>query len=105
MARTPVSAEEWRAIPELAGWSHEGDHVVVRYVAGSFTEAGAFAAAIARAADELDHHPDLALAWPGVVTVVLSTHSAGGVTDADVALARRIVELAAERAIGPDVSG
>ena len=39
------------------------------------------------------HHPDLSVTW-GRVTVKLSTHSAGGITDKDFELARRLEEVA-----------
>ena len=39
------------------------------------------------------HHPDLTVTW-GRVTVKLSTHSAGGITDKDFELARKIEEIA-----------
>ena len=49
--------------------------------------------AIGFCAEAAYHHPDLAVTW-GRVTVKLSTHSAGGITDKDFALARRIEETA-----------
>ena len=49
--------------------------------------------AIGFIAEAADHHPDLEVSWPKVV-VRLSTHSAGGITDKDVALAREIEQLA-----------
>ena len=51
--------------------------------------------------EELDHHPDLALRWRWV-DVELSTHSAGGVTDMDVTLARQIDEVAAGLPLAAD---
>jgi 4a-hydroxytetrahydrobiopterin dehydratase len=44
--------------------------------------------------DEMDHHADMALRWRWV-DIDLSTHSAGGVTELDLALAQRIDEVAA----------
>ncbi len=44
--------------------------------------------------DEMDHHADLALRWRWV-DIDLSTHSVGGVTELDLALAQRIDEVAA----------
>ena len=44
--------------------------------------------------EELDHHPDLSIRWRWV-DVVLSTHSAGGVTDKDLTLAGIVDEVAA----------
>ena len=49
--------------------------------------------AIGFLAEAADHHPDLALSW-GRLTVRLNTHSAGGITDKDLELARRIDDLA-----------
>jgi 4a-hydroxytetrahydrobiopterin dehydratase len=50
--------------------------------------------ALADAAEEADHHPDIDIRWRDV-TFTLSTHSAGGVTDKDVTMAHRIDALAA----------
>jgi 4a-hydroxytetrahydrobiopterin dehydratase len=49
--------------------------------------------AIGYIAEAADHHPDLAVSW-GRVTVKLSTHSAGGITDKDFALASLIEQHA-----------
>jgi 4a-hydroxytetrahydrobiopterin dehydratase len=50
---------------------------------------------LAEAAEEADHHPDLAISW-NRVTVTLSTHSQGGITEKDIVLARVADGLAAE---------
>ena len=47
---------------------------------------------LAPLAEEMNHHPDLAISW-SKVTVTLSTHSEGGLTAADFELARQIDEL------------
>jgi len=59
------------------------------------TAAIAAVSRIAAIAEELDHHPDIDIRWR-TVTLVVSTHSAGGVTAADVELARRIDEVLAD---------
>ena len=59
-----------------------------------FRTAVEFVNRLAPRCEELDHHPDLALRWRWV-DVELSTHSAGGVTDKDFALAEIVDELAA----------
>ena len=59
-----------------------------------FPTAVEFINQLAPRCEELDHHPDLALRWRWV-DVVLSTHSAGGVTDLDVTLAEIVDEVAA----------
>jgi 4a-hydroxytetrahydrobiopterin dehydratase len=48
--------------------------------------------AIGYLAEAAFHHPDLSVTWARVV-VKLTTHSAGGITDKDFALARRIEEV------------
>ena len=58
-----------------------------------FPTAVEFVNRLAPICEELDHHPDLALRWRWV-DVVLSTHSAGGVTDMDVMLAGHVDEVA-----------
>ena len=59
-----------------------------------FPTAVEFVNRLAPICEELDHHPDLALRWRWV-DVVLSTHSARGVTDMDVRLAGQVDEVAA----------
>ena len=64
-----------------------------RYVAPDFPTAIALVDAVAVAAEEADHHPDIDIRWRDVL-FVLSTHSEGGVTGKDVALAERIGGIA-----------
>jgi 4a-hydroxytetrahydrobiopterin dehydratase len=59
-----------------------------------FPTAVEFINQLAPRCEQLDHHPDLALRWRWV-DVVLSTHSAGGVTDLDLSLAEIVDEVAA----------
>ena len=47
---------------------------------------------VAEVAEEMDHHPDIDIRWRRL-TFRLSTHSAGGVTELDAELARRIDEI------------
>ena len=47
---------------------------------------------LARDAEEMNHHPDIDIRW-NKVKLVLSTHSAGGLTDLDFLLARKIDKL------------
>ena len=51
-----------------------------------------YTGAVAYLADAADHHPDILIQW-NRVTLTLSTHSAGGLTGKDVALAERITAL------------
>lgn len=75
------------------GW-HAVEGVLVRATtAPTFPAAIALVDAVAQAAEEMDHHPDIDIRWC-TVTFRLSTHSAGGLTDLDLDLARRIDALA-----------
>jgi 4a-hydroxytetrahydrobiopterin dehydratase len=94
MARLLDDEERTRQLEGLPGW--EGDAVALRRTvsAPDFPTAVRLVGAVAEVAEELDHHPDIDIRWR-TLTFVLSTHSAGGVTQNDVELAHRIAELAA----------
>jgi 4a-hydroxytetrahydrobiopterin dehydratase len=79
------------ALTALSGWSGDA-HQISRTVALEDAAAEALLAAVAVTAAALNHHPDVERA-PGAVVFTLSTHSAGGVTEYDVALASRIDDL------------
>ena len=91
--RDRLGAEELaRALRDLPGW--EGDTAALhrRVELPSFRAAVDAVVAVADVAEELDHHPDVDLRWRTVV-LHLTTHSAGGVTEQDLALARRVDAL------------
>jgi len=58
---------------------------------------------VAKAAERLNHHPDIDIRWT-TVSFSLTTHSAGGVTRNDVELAREINSIAAAN-LGPEIAG
>jgi len=76
----------------LAGsdWRREGDALVRDIECDGFKAAMALANRVADAANEADHHPDILIHGYKHVRVTLSTHSEGGITDNDVALAQTI---------------
>lgn len=81
------------AVNELSGWSVEADKLHRQFQFESFVEAFGFMSSVALVAESMGHHPE----WFNVynrVTVDLTTHDAGGITEKDVALARRMNELA-----------
>lgn len=81
------------ALSELEGWSIEQGKLHRQFQFGSFVEAFGFMSSVALVAESMGHHPE----WFNVynrVTVDLTTHDAGGITDKDVALARKMNELA-----------
>jgi 4a-hydroxytetrahydrobiopterin dehydratase len=82
------------ALAELDGWEGDTAQIKRSVKAPTFAAGIRLVDAVAEIADGMDHHPDIDIRWT-TITFTCSTHSKGGVTDADVALARRIDDLAA----------
>ncbi|WP_432985807.1 4a-hydroxytetrahydrobiopterin dehydratase [Dactylosporangium sp. CA-233914] len=80
------------ALEGLAGWSGGADGIERSVTAPSFLDGIRLVAEVAHVAERADHHPDIDIRWR-TVTFRLSTHSAGGVTGKDIALAGQINEL------------
>ncbi|MGB0101740.1 MAG: 4a-hydroxytetrahydrobiopterin dehydratase [Nocardioides sp.] len=80
---------------ELADWRFFLMRLHARFRTGSFTKGLELVARITEAAEDANHHPDVTLTYPQV-DVDLHSHDVHGVTSRDVALARRISEIAAE---------
>ncbi len=79
-----------RLLPSVPAWTvREGTRIEREFPFKDFKAALAFANRVGAIAEEMDHHPDLLVAW-GKVGVVLTTHSAKGLTENDFALAKRI---------------
>ncbi|NOT26392.1 MAG: 4a-hydroxytetrahydrobiopterin dehydratase [Acidobacteria bacterium] len=77
----------------LPGWFLEGGWIRRHYKTDGWPTTLMLVTTIGYLAEAAYHHPDLAVTW-GRVTVKLSTHSAGGITDKDFDLARKIEEVA-----------
>jgi 4a-hydroxytetrahydrobiopterin dehydratase len=89
----PLSDSEIEArLEEHPGWSRAGSAIAKSFKRGDFVGSVNFVNSIAKPAEEMNHHPDLAISWDEV-TVSLSTHSEGGVTAADFELAAKIDAL------------
>ena len=73
-------------------WERVGDELVTTVELHDFAAALAFVNAVAAAAEAVDHHPDIDIRW-NKVRLVLTTHSAGGLTVLDIALAAAIDRL------------
>ena len=73
-------------------WERVGDELVTTVELRDFTAALAFVNAVGAAAEAANHHPDIDIRW-NKVHLVLSTHSAGGLTVLDIALAAAIDRL------------
>jgi 4a-hydroxytetrahydrobiopterin dehydratase len=76
----------------LPGWTREGDSISAVITRSDFREAMLLTGAVAYLAEAANHHPDILIQW-NRVTLTLSTHSAGGLTAADFALATKISDL------------
>jgi 4a-hydroxytetrahydrobiopterin dehydratase len=77
----------------MSDWSQRPHALERDFELKDFPEAMAFVNRVAGVAEELNHHPDILVHGWNKVRLTLSTHSAGGLTDADHALARRIDEV------------
>ena len=89
---------------ELPGWSAQGGWIRRTYETDGWPSTMLLVNAIAFVAEAAYHHPDLEVSWSKVV-VKLQTHSAGGVTEKDVELARKIEVLATWRPSGGALEG
>jgi 4a-hydroxytetrahydrobiopterin dehydratase len=76
-------------------WQVGEERAIVRELQfANFADAIAFVNRVAEAAEGANHHPDILLHGWNKVRLTLSTHSAGGLTDADFQLAAQIDHLA-----------
>ena len=80
------AADVDQALDELPGWGGDATDIRCRYTATDFPAAIALVDAVAVVAEEAGHHPDIDIRWREVL-FVLATHSEGGVTAKDIALA------------------
>jgi len=78
-----------RELGTLPGWSRRGDLITKTYQFRTFLNGIDFVTAIAKAAEAADHHPDIDIRYTKIVCS-LSTHSAGGITQKDLEMARQI---------------
>ncbi len=88
MARLEQNEVEQR-LSELEGWALEDGAIVKAFSCGDFAGSVDFVNRLTPVAEEMNHHPDLAISW-STVTVTISTHSEGGLTASDFELAGRI---------------
>ncbi len=73
-------------------WHREGAELVKEVRRQGFAGALAFVNQVGALAEAADHHPDIDIRWD-TVTLRLSTHSAGGLTEKDLSLAAEIDAL------------
>ena len=82
-----------RELGTLHGWTRKGESLVKTFSFPAFMAAIGFVDRVAVAAEKMNHHPDLDVRY-NKIAVTLSTHSAGGITGNDVALAREMERIA-----------
>lgn len=86
----PLSrAEQELLLAQLDGWRVvDGHHLAKRYAFPDFAAALAFVNRVGAIAEEVGHHPDVALGW-GRVELTIFTHVIDGLAEADFVLAAR----------------
>ncbi|HEV7129785.1 MAG TPA: 4a-hydroxytetrahydrobiopterin dehydratase [Ktedonobacterales bacterium] len=82
-----------RELATLHGWTYASGTLTRKIAFPSFPAGIAFVNRVAELAEQAGHHPDITINY-STVTLALSTHDAGGVTEKDLDLARRIDALA-----------
>jgi 4a-hydroxytetrahydrobiopterin dehydratase len=80
-------------LKELDGWRQRGEYIVKSFDRGDFVGSVKFVDSMVEPAEEMSHHPDIAISW-SQVEVALSTHAEGGVTESDFELAKKVEALA-----------
>jgi 4a-hydroxytetrahydrobiopterin dehydratase len=78
-----------RALGSLPGWARRGGALTKTFTWPTFAAGIDFVTRVAKAADAVDHHPDIDIRYTKI-TLSLSTHSAGGITQLDLDLAAEI---------------
>ena len=76
----------------LKDWTQEGNQIVKQYKFKNFVESMGFVTKVAILAESVDHHPDILIEY-SKVTITLSTHSEGGLTEKDFNLASEIEDF------------
>lgn len=88
-----VPAEVKSALARVPEWRRRGKSIHRRFEFKDFPAAMKFVTRVAKLAEKAWHHPDIDIRW-NKVALALSTHSEGGLTEKDFALAERIDKAA-----------
>jgi 4a-hydroxytetrahydrobiopterin dehydratase len=81
-----------KGLASLKGWQLGDKEIAKQFELKDFVRAMGFVNSVALLAEKADHHPDIDIRW-NKVKLVLSTHSAGGLTEKDFNLAKQIDDL------------
>lgn len=93
MAQLLTEAEIQARMEELSGWTKQGKEIQCVRQFKDFVEAINFVNRLVEPAESAGHHPDLAISY-NKVTVSLTSHDAGGLTESDFQMAKVISEIA-----------
>jgi 4a-hydroxytetrahydrobiopterin dehydratase len=85
--------------PQVPGWQVEGDHLHREVRFEDFNEAFGFMARVALVAEKLNHHPDWSNSW-NTVTIDVTNHDAGGISDVCVDLTTKVNAILASTSAG-----
>lgn len=77
------------ALDGLQGWQSKGEEIEKTFVLRNFVDSMGFVNKVALLSERADHHPDILIRW-NKVSITLSTHSEGGITEKDLNLAGEI---------------
>jgi 4a-hydroxytetrahydrobiopterin dehydratase len=83
-----TSAQIKTALASVPDWKKKGSAITRTFQFKDFPPAVKFVNAVARLAEKEYHHPDIDIRW-NKVTLTLSTHDAGGLTEKDFSLAKQ----------------
>jgi 4a-hydroxytetrahydrobiopterin dehydratase len=89
-----LSEEEVAERLRDSAWERDGDEIAREWKFDDFAAAMAFVNRVGEASEEANHHPDILLHGWNKVRLSLMTHSEGGLTEHDFAMAARFDELA-----------
>ncbi len=81
-----------QALTHLKGWEQRDNALTRAFQFPSFADAMTFVNRIAQVAEQANHHPDITINY-NRVTLALTSHDSGGVTERDIKLAARICDL------------
>ncbi|HEY3928137.1 MAG TPA: 4a-hydroxytetrahydrobiopterin dehydratase [Candidatus Koribacter sp.] len=92
MSKTLTDQEIQSSLSSLHGWSKKGIAIERKYEFKDFLEAMKFVNKVADVAEAAGHHPDIQIVY-NRVTLQLTSHDSGGVTQRDVKMAANLNEL------------
>jgi len=89
----PLSpAQITRSLASVPGWTRRGRSIRRQFEFRGFLDSVDFVNRVAMEAEKADHHPDIDIRW-NKVALALTTHSEGGLTARDFAMARRCADI------------